>query len=152
MKRTLTEEQKAEIDEAFDLFDAEKSGEVTLHELKVCLKAFGFKVNKQEILKLRAAHDPKASGPTVSQSAFKAIMEYKLCERDPKDELKKAFRLFDTENKGGITVDDLRKVARELGEAVPDDELRAMIEEFDDDQDGRINEEEFLNILAQAET
>ena len=32
---TLTEEQKQEVREAFDLFDTEKSGTIDYHELKV---------------------------------------------------------------------------------------------------------------------
>ncbi len=33
----LTEEQKQEIKEAFDLFDTDKSGSIDYHELKVCV-------------------------------------------------------------------------------------------------------------------
>jgi len=36
-KPDLTEEQKQEIREAFDLFDADGSGKIDAKELKVCL-------------------------------------------------------------------------------------------------------------------
>ncbi len=48
----------------------------------------------------------------------------------------RAFRLFDTENKGKISLNDLKKVAKELGESLREEELIAMIEEFDRDGDG----------------
>jgi DNA-directed RNA polymerase beta' subunit len=38
-------------------------------------------------------------------------------------------------------------VARELGEVLSDDELQAMIDEFDKNQDGVIDESEFLGIM-----
>eukprot|EP01138_Halocafeteria_seosinensis_P000307 gb/GECG01000316.1/.p1 GENE.gb/GECG01000316.1/~~gb/GECG01000316.1/.p1 ORF type:complete len:118 (+),score=15.59 gb/GECG01000316.1/:1-354(+) len=38
---TLTEEQKQEVREAFDLFDTEKSGTIDYHELKVCFILLG---------------------------------------------------------------------------------------------------------------
>jgi len=37
-----------------------------------------------------------------------------------------------------------------LGEVLSEDELNAMIEEFDKDQDGEINLEEFMAIMKQT--
>ena len=61
----------------------------------------------------------------------------------------KAFKLFDEDGTGRISLKNLRKVARELGENLSDDELQAMIDEFDKDQDGEINEAEFMSIMKQ---
>ncbi len=66
-------------------------------------------------------------------------MKRKYGERDPIEETLKAFRLFDTEGKGKISLGDLRRVAKELGEALKEEELSAMIEEFDQDGDGQSN-------------
>lgn len=49
-----------------------------------------------------------------------------------------AFKLFvGDDNSGKITVRALRKVARDLNENLDEDELKAMIDEFDLDQDGK---------------
>lgn len=45
---------------------------------------------------------------------------------------------------------NMRRVARELGESLGEEELQAMIDEFDRDQDGEINEEEFFYIMKQT--
>lgn len=88
-----------------------------------------------------------------------------ILARDPMDELKRAFKLFAPEGKR-ITVDDLAKVAQDLGENLDHEELfvlspsspkvrqrradsrtphrKAMIDEFDLDEDGAINEKEFI--------
>jgi centrin-3 len=58
----------------------------------------------------------------------------------------RAFELFDSEGKGVITVEDLRRVARELGEGLEEDEMRAMIEEFDMEGKGGVDREEFVSI------
>lgn len=55
-------------------------------------------------------------------------MQKKYAEKDPIEETLKAFRLFDEENKGKISVQDLKRVSRELGESLKEDELLAMID------------------------
>ena len=55
-------------------------------------------------------------------------MTTKMSERDGEQELGKAFILF-SQNKDHITFDDLRRIARELGENMTEDELKEMIKE-----------------------
>lgn len=63
-------------------------------------------------------------------------MSDKILARDPLEEIRKAFKLFDEDGTGRISLRNLRHIALELGETIDDDELRAMIEEFDLDGDG----------------
>lgn len=74
-------------------------------------------------------------------------MVEKISNRDPTEEILKAFRLFDDDNTGKISLKNLRRVAKDLGENISDDELMAMIHEFDRDGDGEIDEEDFISIL-----
>jgi centrin-3 len=75
---------------------------------------------------------------------------HKIHSRDPAAEIAKAFRLFDDASTGRISLKNLRRVARELGENMTDEELQAMIDEFDRDADGMISEEEFAAIMKHA--
>jgi Ca2+-binding EF-hand superfamily protein len=118
----LSEEQKQEIKEAFDLFDTDKTGTIDYHELKVAMRALGFDVKKQEVLNLMKEYDREASGQ-IEYHDFLEIMTHKIAERDPVEEILKAFKLFDEDNSGRISLRNLRRVARELGENLSDDEL-----------------------------
>jgi len=44
----------------------------------------------------------------------------------------------------------LKRVAKELGERMTDEELQEMIDEADRDGDGEVNEEEFLRIMKKT--
>ena len=104
---------------------------------------------KQEVLAIMRDYDSEGSGQ-IEFPDFLEIMTTKISERDPVEEILKAFKLFDEDSTGLITVRNLRRVARELGENLSDDELQAMIDEFDKDGDGQISEQEFLNIMKQT--
>jgi len=146
-KFELTEEQRQEIREAFELFDTDKNGQIDAHELKVAMRALGFDVRKEEVLQLMAEIDREGTG-YVTLPDFADVMGEKISQRDPREEMVKAFQLFDDDHTGKISLKNLRRVARELGETMTDDELQAMIDEFDKDQDGEINEDEFISIMA----
>lgn len=56
-KPELSEYQKQEIREAFDLFDSDKTGCIDVKELKVAMKALGFEFKKDEFKKLLIDYD-----------------------------------------------------------------------------------------------
>ncbi|XP_029298245.1 caltractin [Cottoperca gobio] len=148
-KSELTEEQKQEIKEAFDLFDTDGTGTIDVKELKVAMRALGFEPKKEDIKKMIADIDKEGSG-TIDFSDFLSIMTVKMSEKDCKEEILKAFRLFDDDGTGKISFKNLKRVAKELGENLTDDELQEMIDEADLNGDGEINEQEFLRIMKKT--
>ncbi|XP_057205470.1 uncharacterized protein cetn4 [Triplophysa rosa] len=148
-KPELTEEQRQEIKEAFDLFDTDGSGTIDVKELKVAMRALGFEPKKEEIKKMIADIDKEGTG-TIDFSDFLSMMTQKMSEKDSKEEILKAFRLFDDDCTGRISFKNLKRVAKELGENLTDEELQEMIDEADRDGDGEINEQEFLRIMKKT--
>jgi Ca2+-binding EF-hand superfamily protein len=58
--------------------------------------------------------------------------------------------LFDDEGSGVISFKNLKRVARELGENLTDEELQEMIDEADRDGNGVIDQDEFLRIMKKT--
>lgn len=54
-------------------------------------------------------------------------------------ELRQAFRLFDADNDGFITFDDLKRVMRNCGENLSDSELKHMFTKADVNNDNRVD-------------
>ena len=149
-KRTeLTEEQRQEIKEAFDLFDTDGSGTIDAKELKVAMRALGFEPKKEDIKRMISELDTEGNG-VIEFSQFLDLMTVKMAERDPREEMLKAFRLFDEDETGKISFKNLKRVAKELGETMNDDEIQEMIDEADRDGDGEISEEEFVRIMKKT--
>ena len=61
-----------------------------------------------------------------------------------------AFFDYADDHTGRISLRNMKRVARELGENLSEEELQAMIDEFDRDQDGEISHDEFMYIMKQS--
>ena len=124
-------------------------GTIDAKELKVAMRALGFEPKKEEIKKMISDIDKDGSG-TIDFSEFLEMMTAKMSERDSREEILKAFRLFDDDETGKISFRNLKRVAKELGENMTDEELQEMIDEADRDGDGEISEDEFLRIMKKT--
>ncbi len=69
-------------------------------------------------------------------------------DKDTKEDIMKVFNLFDDDGTGKISLRNLKRVAKELGETMTEAELVEMIERADADQDGEISPDEFFSIMT----
>lgn len=144
----LSEQQRAEIRQAFDLFDTEGQGVIDANALKVVLRALGFEPRKEEVQQMIASVAGESS--KIDFNEFLELLVEKMSEKDTKEDALRAFRQFDQDHQGRISFKNLQAVARELGETMTDEELSEMIAAADTDKDGFISEEEFLRILRKG--
>jgi centrin-3 len=54
----------------------------------------------------------------------------RILARDPMEEIRRAFQLFDEDNSGKISLRNLRRVAKEIGDRLEDDELCVTTDHF----------------------
>ena len=88
----------------------------------------------------------------ITKDEFHRMMSRKLTKDDTDAEISQVFRRFDPDSTGKITFSQLKLVSQKLGEAVPDSELKEMIDYFEDElssgkKKGFITYNEFVKIM-----
>jgi calmodulin len=64
-----------------------------------------------------------------------------------KNEYLEAFKIFDRNNDGQITQDELKLLLNNIGQKPSDSEIQDMINEIDIDGDGKINFDNFITLM-----
>jgi len=140
----LTDGELDCLKEAFSLFDADHDGEITVHELGRVMRNHGLNPTDDELKDMIRNVDKNSNG-AIDFNEFIEMM----VRRDAKveEDVMHAFRVFDRDGDGYISVEELRLTMNNLGEPLTDHEVRSMIEEADLDGDGRINFQEFARLM-----
>ncbi|XVE62818.1 hypothetical protein DITRI_Ditri06bG0150500 [Diplodiscus trichospermus] len=149
MGEVMSEEQIAEFQEAFCLFDKDGDGCITMEELAIAIKSLDQNPTEEELENMISEVDTDGNG-TIEFGEFLNLMERKMKEAEAEEELKEAFRVFDMDQDGYISPNELRQVMINIGEKLTDEELEQMIREADLDGDGQINYEEFVRMMLAA--
>ncbi|EMR67428.1 putative calmodulin protein [Eutypa lata UCREL1] len=156
MAETLTEEQVSEFKEAFSLFDKDGDGQITTKELGTVMRSLGQNPSESELQDMINEVDADNNG-TIDFPEFLTMMARKMKDTDSEEEIREAFKVcclhweqvFDRDNNGFISAAELRHVMTSIGEKLTDDEVDEMIREADQDGDGRIDYNEFVQLMMQ---
>ena len=127
----LTQDEVEEIKQAFDLFDTNQTGQIDPKELKSAMQSLGFDTKNPTIFQLIADLDTpeNAKRGGVEFDNFVEAINNKLGDKESKDGIERIFNLFiDDPNQNTITLSSLRRIARELGEQMSNEELKDMLE------------------------
>lgn len=142
----LSVEEIAGLKEMFRMIDIDNSGQITFEELKEGLKRFGANLNESDIHQLMQAADVDNSG-TIDYGEFIAATLH-LNKVDKEDHLVAAFSYFDRDGSGYITQDELQKACEDFG--IEEVHLEEIIREADQDNDGRIDYNEFVAMMQKG--
>lgn len=147
----LSTEQQEEIREAFELFDRDGSDSVERRHLKTLLKVLDYEPRREQTARVLAQVGVGPRAARVTYREFVQLMANLINEKEIREEMVKAFNLFDVDGSGKITAANLRHIADQLGENMTDAELNEMIAEADLDHDGAVDAAEFLRIMKKTE-
>lgn len=144
---TLNPEYVSDIKKTFERFDTENQGKFEINQLKFAMRALGFEPKKEEVKRITNEYERDGF---IFYDDFLELMTKRITEKTVNDEIMKAFQLFDTKQSGKIMLEDLKRVATELGEKISDEELTEMIEEADLNGDKAVDCQEFLRIMKKT--
>ena len=130
-KSGLSNDEVDEIRQAFDLFDTNGTGKIDPKELKAAMQSFRFESKNPTIYKLIADLDipDEERNGGISFDVFFDAINNKLDDKESKEGIRRIFDLFIGDpNADTITLSSLKKISKELGGNMSDEELNIMLE------------------------
>ncbi|KRX04148.1 hypothetical protein PPERSA_11272 [Pseudocohnilembus persalinus] len=141
----LTEEEIEEIREAFNLFDTEGEGRIDPKELKAAMQSLGFEQKNPTIYSMIS--ELESQGNNIDFNEFLNAITSKLGDKESRLGINKIFDLFDDDKSETINLTNLKRVAKELGETMTEEELHEMLERAA--LNGKdITRDDFYNIMT----
>ncbi|MES1922360.1 calmodulin-like 3 [Bonamia ostreae] len=135
-----------EIKEAFELFDKNGDGTISALELGQVLRSLGQNPTESELNDMISEFDSNGKG-NIDFEDFKRIISTHKSEFSAKSNVKEAFKAFDKDGNGFISLEELKSAMESLGEKVTKEELQEMVKIADKNNDGKIDYEEFVEIM-----
>ncbi|XP_077023997.1 uncharacterized protein LOC143689698 [Tamandua tetradactyla] len=149
MAEKLSKEQVARLKQAFALADKNGDNTIDAEELASVLKSLGYNPTEELLKTLIASMDTDHDGVINFQEFLEVMAKRMEMVGGQQGTLREAFRVFDLNNDGHISVAELKQVVANAGVEVSEEELDAMIREADVNQDGQVDYEEFVLKLTQ---
>lgn len=146
MVDSLNEELVAEYKASFDLIDADRDGSISIKELKDVMDKLGQNFSSVEVEEMINEVDLDGS-ESVDFKEFLALMTRKIKDVELEDELLEAFKIFDRDGNGYITLQNLTYIISRIDNNVTEKEVEEMMKEADLDKDGKISFDEFIKLM-----
>lgn len=117
-------------------------GSIRVKQAKYAMQSLGLEVTKEEIRPwLPVGKD--STSDMIDLVTFTRMAGSMIVQRE---KALKAFGLFDKDGKGLLCLEDLQRVAQELGESMTDEQLQEMLDEVDGSGEGFVDQEDFLRL------
>lgn len=120
--------------EAFDLL--QKDGKIPKASVPTALRAAGLNPSEEKIKEIMT------TATDLDMAAYEALVQKHDDKSDTHEAVMEAFRVFDKEMAGTVSVQEFRHIMTTMGEKYTEEEFRDLIQGFDDN--GLIHYEKFV--------
>ncbi|PKA65155.1 putative calcium-binding protein CML18 [Apostasia shenzhenica] len=144
-------EKMEEVEKVFNRYDANGDGKISASELQTVVRAIGSDVSDEESQAMIQEMDSNCDG-LVDLKEFadfhRAGGRTGAATARGEADLRDAFRMYDLDGDGLISVKELHQVLNRLGERCSAPDCSRMIFSVDSDGDGCVNFEEFKKMMG----
>lgn len=148
----LTNMQMSEIRDAFQIFDTQKQGRISIPEFQISFKSLGFVVTEAQ-MEAVVANFCSEEKQYILFDEFLAACIDRYKEVDNLGELQQAFNLLsaDQGKSKKLTADDFERAAKELGQQFTEEDRQLVLRVGDREGKGYISENDFFRFMTQGE-
>eukprot|EP00299_Pterocystis_sp_00344_P004456 c1546_g1_i1.p1 GENE.c1546_g1_i1~~c1546_g1_i1.p1 ORF type:complete len:157 (-),score=35.52 c1546_g1_i1:28-498(-) len=133
----------AEYKEAFSLFDRDGSGTINTRDVGIVLRSLGATPTEAEINDIIKQTDGDSMGFDEFLGHITRLMPLKYTSQ----EVIEAFRIFDKEGNGYVSMNELRHVITSLGEKLTNEEVDEMMREAKVNSQGMLSYVDFVETM-----
>ncbi|KAM6449630.1 calcium-binding protein 5 [Liasis olivaceus] len=151
-QRELSGDEIEELREAFQEFDKDKDGYISCKDLGNLMRTMGYMPTEMELIELSQQINMNLGGHVAFED-FVELMAPKLLAETAGmiglQEMRDAFKEFDTNGDGKITLDELHQTMQRLmSERLTPREIADVVKEADVNGDGTVDFEEFVRMMS----
>lgn len=142
----ISDERRNEIKDAFDMFDYDSDGTISLDELQTVMDSCGIYITEDEAFDI--IHEFGSEGrDNLNFNEFLMLMSTKETG-EVNSEILECFKFFDRDGDGTISADEVKTVMMALGEDITDGDIFDMIKEADNNASGSVCYQDFLKMMT----
>ena len=113
------------------------------------MRSVGYNPTKEQIKEMITKLDTTKKG-YITLEEFSKMLKPKEPSKDIRNEATSAFMKMNRDKSGKISFANLKKVLEDLGEALSDEQIKAMIDVADKDNDGQVSYADFMDMMHEA--
>ena len=143
---SLGDKKSKEYINAFERFDKDYDGFISIDDLAEIMKKIGRPVNEGELQDVKGEINPNDNS-IFDLKEYMSIMDKRNREKDSDEDLLTIFQIIDKDENDLIGPTELLNFMDALGHKVSQEETEEMIKEFDEDGDGYCTFKEFVKMM-----
>lgn len=149
MATDLSAEEREVMEQAFNIYDTNGDGFITIKELGATMKKLGFNLTIKQLEMAIKVFDEDGDGKLNFDEFVKMAKSQKHAEAR-RDGYLIMFKQFDKNGDGKISQEELKEGMKKLGVELDDEMYEMIIDSVDKDGDGCLNYEEFIDLMLTA--